>query len=235
MKVLVVEDNPRLSERLTTQLRRWSVVESAANGHEALAQIAEHEFDLVILDLGLPDMSGLEVCKRMRGMNYDFPILILTGVDDTMSKVELLQAGADDYMTKPFQPEELRARVAALERRRARGPLEPDITVGDIIISVADRTVKRAGVTIKLRKKEYEILEYLARNQGRVMTRQMILDHVWPSTSSSWPGSVDVHIKQLRDKVDKPFQYSLVKTVYGVGYMVDATRDTKMIRKDYYD
>lgn len=222
MKILVIEDNPRLSERIKHQLQKWYIVELAASGSEGIDLASNQNFDIVLLDLGLPNMQGLEVCEHLRRLSSDIPILVVTGVDTTLSKVELLNAGADDYITKPFDPPELIARIHALARRRARSKNNHIIKVADLVIEQDNRTVTRAGKTIKLRRKEFDILEYLCLNRGRVMTRQMIINHAWASNSTIWSGSVDVHIKQLRDKVDKGFSTQLIKTSYGVGYMVDA-------------
>lgn len=221
MKLLVIEDNPRLSERLHNQLQKRYTVDAVRTGHEALQAILVSVPDCVILDLGLPDMPGLEVCRRIREISNDVPILVLTGVDETLSRVQLLEAGADDYVTKPFESAELKARIEALTRRRSRGSADNFLRVGDLTLDLARRSATRAGIIVTLRRKEFDILEYLARNAGRVMSRQMIINHAWPSTSTSWTGSVDVHIKQLRDKIDKPFSYPLIKTSYGVGYMID--------------
>lgn len=221
MKLLIVEDNARLIERMKYRLEKWFVIEAVSTGHDALAMTKNHAFDAILLDLGLPDMNGLEVCRRIRGASPDMPILIITGADEISSKVELLDAGADDYLTKPFDAQELRARINALVRRRPRLPSLSTIDAGDLTLDPSRRTVSRAGTQITLRRKEFDILEYLATNQGRVLTRDMIVSHAWTSTSSSWTGSVDVHIKHLRDKVDKPFSYPLIKTVYAVGYMLD--------------
>ena len=232
MKVLVIEDNPRLAARVKQQLRRWYIVETANSGDEGLQLASKETFDIVLLDLGLPDTSGLEVCRQLRILSLDLPILVVTGIDTIDSRVELLNAGADDYITNPFNTPELQARINALARRRTRKGLPALITVGDLVVNPASRTVSRAGKTINLRRKEYDILEYLASNPGRIMTRQIIMEHAWPSTSSSWPGSVDVHIKQLRDKIDKPFSYALIKTSYGVGYGIDTPEDIKKHPED---
>lgn len=225
MKILVIEDNPRLAERVKKQLQRWYLVETARSGDEGLSLAATESFDIVLLDLGLPDTPGLEVCRQLRLLDPSLPILILTGVDETKSRVELLNNGADDYLTKPFDLNELRARINALARRRARRGLSESIILGDLVLSPSTRIVTRAGVLIELRRKEFDILEYLISHPGRVMTRQMIINHAWSSTNAIWSGSVDVHIKQLRDKVDKPFAYSLIKTTYGVGYSVELPDD----------
>ncbi len=225
MKILVIEDNPRLGERIKRQLQKMYLVEVTQSGAEGIQLAATGNFDCVLLDLGLPDMPGIEVCKHLRNISSDIPILVVTGSDSVPSRVDLLNTGADDYIAKPFDPAELFARINALARRRARANSQPDIIIGDLIINSASRTATRGGIELDLRRKEFDILEYLSINRGRVMSRQMIINHAWASTSASWIGSVDVHIKQLRDKVDKPFTYPLVKTTYGVGYMVDTPKD----------
>lgn len=221
MKVLLVEDNQRLSDRMTQRLKDSFVVDCAMSGHEGIKMAGENMYDIVLLDLGLPDMSGLEVCRRIRLISNEITILIVTGEDDTFSKIELLNSGADDYVTKPFDPQELRARINALIRRRPRIPISDNIIIEDLEINPSKRTVYRDKKPITLRRKEFDILEYLARNQGRIVTREMIVHHCWPSPSSTWGGSVDVHIKHLRDKMDKPFDYKLIKTVYAVGYIME--------------
>lgn len=221
MKILVVEDNPRLADRIQRKLRKSYVIDFVSTGHEALVQLTDIEYSVILLDLGLPDMHGAEVCKRIRDMKIDIPILILTGVDDMPTRVELLQIGADDYVTKPFNSDELKARIEALLRRRARPILPKILTYHGLVIDPSERTVKRDDVDISLRRKEFDILEYLVMNSGRVLTRKMILDHVWSADSTSWLGTIDVHIKHLRDKLDRPFTTSFIRTVYGVGYKVD--------------
>lgn len=221
MKLLIIEDNPRLASRIKKQLRQWFIVETAASGDEGLRLASADIFDIILLDLGLPDTPGLLVCKQLRQLSSDIPILVVTGIDTTESRVELLDAGADDYITKPFELVELKARINALARRRSRSESQSTIIVGDLTIDPSSRVVTRAKQSISLRRKEFDILEYLASHAGRVMSRQQIINHAWPTGSSSWVGSVDVHIKQLRDKIDKPFSYPLIKTTYGVGYMVD--------------
>lgn len=227
MKILVIEDNPRLRDRVKSQLQKWYVVETAASGAEGIQLASSGTFDCIILDLDLPDMTGIEVCKHLRTMTADVPILVVTGIDSVPSRVNLLNTGADDYITKPFEPSELFARINALARRRARSESRPNIVIGDLIINPSSRTATREGVKLSLRRKEFDILEYLSINKGRVMPRQMIINHAWSSVSGSWIGSVDVHIKQLRDKVDKPFSYPLIKTSYGVGYMIDIPKQIR--------
>lgn len=219
MKLLLIEDNPLLASRMKQQLRRWYLPEIALSGDAGLDMLATSEFDCVLLDLGLPDSPGKDICQRIRLMNAEIPVLVVTGNDTSESQVELLNAGADDYITKPFDLSEMHARINALLRRRARSSVCSSLTLGDLSINTGDRTVQRAGQVITLRKKEFDILEYLVSNAGRVLSRQMIINHAWSTTGKGWIGSVDVHIKQLRDKIDKPFSRPLIKTCYGVGYM----------------
>jgi len=227
MKVLVIEDNPRLADRIKNHLRKNYLVEVAQSGDEAIGIAAANTDDIILLDLGLPDMSGLEVCQKLRHLGITAPILVLTGVDTIPSRVSLLDAGADDYMTKPFDAGELKARINALERRRNRSPLSEDLVARDLVLNPATRTVTRDGKDVKLRRKEFDILEYLLKNKGRVLSRQMIINHAWISTSSAWTGSVDVHIKQLRDKIDKPFLVPIIKTTYGVGYSIELPEEVR--------
>jgi len=177
MKLLIIEDNPQLSGRMKQQLRKWYITESVDSGEEGLRLASTGLYDCLILDLGLPDMSGSDVCRQLRRLSIDTPILVLTGVDETSSKVTLLEAGADDYLTKPFAPEELHARINALLRRKNRSQSIPLITIGDLTINPARRSVQRAGKDIHLRRKEYDILEYLASNSGRILSRELIINH----------------------------------------------------------
>jgi DNA-binding response OmpR family regulator len=222
MKILLVEDNAHLLERVKKQLDKLYVVDIARTGHEAVEKGTYAGYGVILLDLGLPDISGLTVCKRLRDKGVETPILILTGMDDMTTRVDLLNHGADDYVTKPFDNRELKARVAALSRRSPlRYKKSPVITYKDLVIDPNKREVYRQGVGIPLRRKEFDILEYLVNNNGRVLTREMIINHAWDSNKTSWNSTVDVHIKHLRDKIDRPFNSSLIKTAYGLGYRVD--------------
>lgn len=224
MRILAIEDNPRLSERLQKLLQKTYVVELASSGHEGIVYASSRDYDCIILDLGLPDMSGAEVCTRIREFYPEAPILVLTGVDTLASKVELLDIGADDYLVKPFEADELLARLRALSRRQPRQQDLRVITIADLSIYPESRRVTRSGKEITLRKKEFDILEYLARNVGRILTRDMIINHAWANGDATWAGSVDVHIKQLRDRVDRPFTEKLIRTSYGVGYSMEVPK-----------
>ena len=222
MKLLVVEDNERLLDRIQRQLGKFYLIDTAINGQEALLKSQEAEYSVIILDLGLPDIPGLEVCKQLRALHVDTPILVLTGMDTIESRIELLECGADDYVTKPFDSGELRARIAALARRQPLRDANKQLIHNDLVIDSERRTVTRVGISIPLRRKEFDILEYLVNNSGRVMTREMIMNQAWNSSGKSgWNSTVDVHIKNLRDKIDRPFTTPLIKTAHGLGYRVD--------------
>lgn len=221
MKLLVIEDNRFLADSLKRHLGKSFVIDVAWTGKEGLSQAKAKHHSMIILDLNLPDMNGYDICKQIRETGNDVPLLILTGVKDLTSRVELLNIGADDYLTKPFSVAELQARIKAL-LRRAPAKYGPDnLSVHDLVINPNRRQVIRGGKSIQLRRKEFDILEYLVRNQGKAVSRKMIFSHVWESKSENWSNTVDVHIKYLRDKIDRPFENQLIKTAYGVGYMVD--------------
>ena len=221
MKLLIVEDNQRLADRIKERLDKHHLVDVANTGEEGLQRALSVDYAVIVLDLGLPDITGDVVCERLRAAKIYIPILILTGNDDKATLVQLLESGADDYMTKPFSSEELIARVAALGRRRAQDYVNNKVVFRDLVIDTNARTVHRSGTPISLRRKEFDILEYLISNQGRVLTREMILNHAWDSSKNNWNNTVDVHITHLRNKIDRPFDAPIIKTEYGLGYRVD--------------
>lgn len=223
MKLLFIDDNHSLTTSVKNQLGSMYIVDSADNGYEGIAQASSVQYELIMLDLGLPDMDGLDVCRELRLSNIHAPILVITGRDDPSTLVELLNSGADDYITKPFNEHVLKARIAALLRRGQQLHPERIIDVSDLTMNVTRRQIWRSGVSITLRRKEFDILEYLITNQGHALTRSMILDHVWEAGTEGWNNTIDVHIKHLRDKIDRPFERPLIKTSYGIGYMVDDT------------
>lgn len=223
MKILIIEDSKLLADSVKRQLSSRYLVDIVHTGEDGINYALAASYAVIILDLGLPDMSGYDVCYELRAQNVDAPIIILSGVRDAESRVRLLDCGADDYMTKPFNADELRARIVAVLRRSIREPAPQEIVVGDLILDIGRRRVLRAGIPISLRRKEFDILEYLARNRGHTVTREMIFNHAWEAGNESWNNTVDVHIKHLRDKIDRPFDKPLIKTAYGIGYMVDET------------
>lgn len=222
MKILIIDDNVRLTERIHEKLRKHFTFDTVYCATDAIESVGRHTYDVIVLDIGLPDMNGLELCRILRKKGVSTPILILTGYKAVDSKVKLLEAGADDYLVKPFEVQELRVRLVALARRQARDERHDIVHYKDITIDTERHTVTRSGVAIQLRRKEFDILHYLLRNNGRIMTREMIISHAWSNRTGTWVNTVDVHIKHLRDKVDRPFKEQYIKTCYGLGYKVDA-------------
>jgi DNA-binding response OmpR family regulator len=218
MKILYIDDNRLLIESVKKHLQSTYTVDAEHTGREGIEKARSVNYAVILLDLGLPDMNGLDVCKALRSFEISTPVLILTIQKDPLTSVKLLNCGADDYLTKPFNSDVLKARIAALLRRRQELQEETVIRIDDLTVNVSRRQVWRSGVNISLRRKEFDILEYLANNRGRILTRSMILDHVWESGTEGWNNTVDVHIKLLRDKIDRPFGGSLIKTAYGIGY-----------------
>lgn len=220
MRLLIVEDDLSLSLTLEQALSPLFSLDTAATGKEALYLAGINLYDAIILDLGLPDATGIEVCEALRCAKNSTPILMLTGQQEVSQKVIALDAGVDDYLTKPFSYAELVARVRALIRRSYGNSLDTALVVEDLVLDLGSRTVSRAGQEIILRRKEYDLLEYLMRNQGKVVTRSMILEHVWNSTVNSFTNAIDVHVKYLRDQIDRAFPTRLIHTVYGMGYRI---------------
>lgn len=221
MKILLIEDNARLAERIKHHLRKTFVVDIATDGESGLSRAQSIQYKAILLDLNLPDINGSEVCERLRANGNATPIIVISGAQDIQSRVSLLNCGADDFIGKPFNPLELIARIHSAVRRHRLDYGHHIITVRDLIIDINRREVTRSGRPITLRKKEFDILEYLTLNRGQPVTRSMILNHVWDASEETWHKTVDVHIKYLRDKIDRPFGSSLIKTAYGVGYMID--------------
>jgi len=220
--VLVIEDEASLVSTLSYNFRKngFNVV-TASDGYEGLQAARRDEPDVVVLDLMLPKMDGLEVCRRLRA-GSDVPILMLTAKGEELDRVVGLEMGADDYLTKPFSMRELIARVRALIRRSAsRAPADDvsRITAGSLELDVRGRTVKRDGVEVALKPKEFDLLFYLAKHAGQVFTREQLLEHVWGYEFFGGSRTVDVHVRWLREKLEaQPAQPRHVLTVRGVGY-----------------
>lgn len=222
MRILVIEDERKLAQSLqkALQVERF-VVDLSFNGRDGLDLALVNEYDLVILDLGLPEMDGIEVSKRLRAEKIDTPILMLTARDSTKDKVSGLDNGADDYLVKPFDYEELLARIRACLRRNSNHKatmLECD----NLTLNPATHEVKRKGKDIELTAKEYALLEYLMRNSKQVLTKTQIMDHVWDSELDPISNVIDVYIGYLRKKIDKAFprEKELIQTVKGYGYRI---------------
>jgi two-component system OmpR family response regulator len=217
MKVLIIEDNKRLAATIRDKLRKEYVVDVAHTGDKGEYLIYVNEYDIILLDLNLPDMDGAEVCKKVRSNGCKVPILVLTGRSDLTDKVQTLDIGADDYLTKPFEFAELFARMRSLLRRNENSDFTSSrLVVDGLSLDSASREVVMRGKNINLRQKEFQLLEYLMRNQGRVVTRSQILEHVWDTDTDPITNTVDVHINSLRRKIDNSF----MKTVHGIGYMI---------------
>jgi len=219
MKVLLVEDERKLSRIIKRYLEEEGYeVEEAFNGEDALFLLREKQYDLVILDLMLPKMDGLEVLKRFREERGGLtPVLILTAKDTVEDVVKGLDAGADDYLTKPFAFEELLARVRALLRRKKE---ELELRVDDLVLDLLGRKVFRAGKEIELTSKEFAVLECLMKRAGEILTREEIGSYVWGEDYDSTTNIVDVYINHLRRKIDQDFPKKLIHTVRGMGYML---------------
>jgi two-component system copper resistance phosphate regulon response regulator CusR len=220
MKLLVVEDDRTVGQYIKRGLEEAQyVADWVADGAEALQVVGNAPYDLVLLDLRLPGMTGLEVLRALRDRGYAMPVLVLTAQDSVDYKVDALRAGADDYVTKPFAFEELLARIEALSRR-PRQLSARTLTVADLELDLDAREVRRAGTIIELTPKEYTVLEYLMRHPGRVMSRTLITEYAWDYHFDPGTNIVDVVINRLRKKVDAGFPKKLVHTVRGVGYVV---------------
>ena len=231
MRVLVVEDEVKLAGLLKRGLEEEGyAVDIAADGNEAIWMGTENPYDAVLLDVMLPDADGFEVCRRLRDAGRWSPVLMLTARDAVEDRVAGLDAGADDYLTKPFSFAELLARLRALVRRGARErPVE--LKVGDLVLDPATHRVTRGGVHVDLTRKEFALLEYFMRHPGEVLTRTRLIEHVWDFAFEGDSNVVDVYVRYLREKIDRPYGRRSLETIRGSGYRLreepaDATTDT---------
>jgi DNA-binding response OmpR family regulator len=218
MRILVIEDERDLAHLIRRGLtEEGHAVDVAYDGDEGEYMAEAAPYDIVVLDIVLPKKNGFEVCSSLRLKKIDTRVLMLTGRDSVADRVRGLDMGADDYLVKPFEFEELAARIRALLRRGVASG-SPMLQVGDLTLNTSTREVYRGAVPIDLNNKEYSILEYLMRNLNMVVTRKMIEDHVWSFSLESSSNLVDVYIRRLRSKLDRPEVYSLIETVRGAGY-----------------
>ena len=218
MRILVVEDDPKVQSLLARGLREESyAVDVAGDGEDALYQLSINDYDALILDVMMPGTDGFEVCRRIRGSGSRVPVLMLTARDAVEDRIRGLDLGADDYVVKPFAFAEIVARLRAL-LRRGETLQSKSIRVGDLELDTHSRSANRAGEQIALTTKEYALLEYLARNQGRVIGREEIAEHVWDETFDPVSNLIEVYINRLRKKIDGPGRPPLLHTRRGAGY-----------------
>ena len=224
MKVLIVEDEHRIAEAIKQGLQQENyAVEVCYDGQDGYAAASADEYDIVLLDVMLPGLNGFEICARLRADNNHTPVLMLTAKDQSKDIVKGLNAGADDYLAKPFAFEVLLARIQAL-LRRPQQTVSSVLKAGNLELDTLAKTVQRGGVPISLSSKEFALLEYLMRNQNQVLSKNNIMSHVWDFDADILPNTVEVFVAYLRGKIDKPFkkQKPLLETVRGFGYKIAA-------------
>jgi DNA-binding response OmpR family regulator len=219
MKLLLIEDNRDIALAFRQVLATGYSISLAENGLTGLKHVRNDQYDIIILDLNLPDVPGLKVCEEIRAGGCDTPILILTGEAKVMTKIRLLDAGADDYLTKPFSLGELKARLRVLQRRGHQTPTDTSqLSVGELTLDKNKHQVERDGHVIHLRRKEFALLECLMLHAGTVVSRSLLGNYAWQGADKPWTNTIDVHVKHLRDKIDRPFDTPLIQTVHGLGY-----------------
>ncbi len=228
MRILVIEDEKRLADSIKKGLEQESyAVDVSYEGTDGLGMTMIQNYDLIILDLMLPGMDGMEICQKLRKeKNINSAILILTARSQVKDRVEGLNTGADDYLTKPFAFEELLARIKALSRRPKTG-LGTMLSAEDLTLDTIRYEVKRAGKAIKLSKTEYALLECLLRNRGRVLSKDQLIGKVWDYDADILPNTVEVYVRYLRNKIEKPFKGKnpLIETIRGFGYRIGGGAD----------
>lgn len=225
-KVLLAEDDRSIAGALSQALQSSYDVDVATTGQLAIYKTDAAHYDILVLDLDLPDMTGLSICQNLRDGGFRTPILILTADSRTLTKINLLDAGANDYLTKPFSLGEFKARLRALTRA-GHQPGKPAVklAISGLELSRKTHEVTRDGVKIRLRRKEFAMLECLMEHAGSVVTRRALTRYAWHGSEDLWTNTVDVHIKHLRDKIDRPFDRPLIRTVHGIGYKLEAIRN----------
>ncbi len=223
MHALLIEDDDTIADFVARGLREAGfAVDRAADGAEGLDVALAQTYDVAVVDVMLPRRDGLSVIEELRRKGVMTPVLILSAKRSVDDRVRGLQAGGDDYLTKPFAFAELLARVQALVRRASRTPEPTTLTVEDLVMDLLSRRVTRAGTVVDLRPREFALLEYLMRNAGKVVSKTMILSHVWEYNFDPQTNIVDVLVSRLRDKIDRAFEPKLIHTVRGVGYVLRA-------------
>ena len=221
MRVLLIEDDPRVAAFVTKSLlSEGHLVDHRQDGRSGLIQAASESYDVIVLDRMLPHVDGLKVLQTIRATGDVTPVLVLSALGDTDERVRGLRAGSDDYLAKPFSISELVARVEALGRRQAAAESTSQILVGEVTIDPVSRLVSCKGRRIELTNREFRILEYLARNAGRIVTRSMLLEHVWDYSFDPQTNIIDQHVSRLRQKLDRGGASTVIETVRGAGYCI---------------
>ncbi len=221
MRVLLVEDEEKIAQFLEKGFKEEGfAVDIAADGETGLKYAFMNGYDLILLDVNLPKMNGYEICKSIREENAKVPILFLTGMSEVEEKVKGLNLGGDDYMTKPFSFDELMARVRAMIRRQEEQKKSTQIKIADLVIEVDKHEVYRHGKRIHLSPQEFQLLYFLSMRKNQVVSRTRILENVWQKSFDTGTNVVDVHINHLRSKIDKDFEYPMIHTIRGMGYML---------------
>lgn len=223
MRILFAEDDQKLGKLTTHWLKTQTSfhIEWYTNGAEAYEVASSNNFDLLILDWMLPNMSGISICKELRSNGFEGPILMLTARDSVNHRVEGLEAGADDYLIKPFDFSELAARIKVLNRRNFAPLHEEIITIGDLKFNRTSYSLTRANQQIMLTQREFQLFDLLVKNRGIVLTREIIFERVWGIDSEVTSNTVDVYVKNLRKKIDLPDQPTYIKSIRGVGYTIE--------------
>lgn len=220
MRILIVEDEKKVAAFIKKGLEEETyAVDIATDGEEGFHLGEQNQYDLIILDLMLPKINGLDILSGLRSQKIDTPILLLTAKDSVEDKVEGLNQGADDYLTKPFAFSELLARIRVL-LRRGKAESKTTLEIGDLTLNLVSHKVSRGSEEIELTGKEYSLLEYFMRNQEKVLTRTMIAEHVWDYNFDTFTNVIDVYVNHLRKKIDKNFSTKLLHTLRGVGYVM---------------
>jgi DNA-binding response OmpR family regulator len=223
MKILIVEDDRNLANTLKNSLiAKNYAVDIASDGGEGSFLGKSYEYDIIMLDYSLPKKDGLAVCKEIRNAGKTTPIIFISVIDDLETKVSALNHGADDYLVKPFELEELHARLNALNRRPHNNIQQTTVMVGDITMNLDNHTVKRADVEIYLTRKEFGVLEYLMRHKGTIVSRVLIMEHVWTADSDLFSNTVETHMRNIRKKLQIPGKPDLISNIAGRGYMIMA-------------
>ena len=229
-RLLIIDDDRGITTALSEALSSSYEIDIASNGKTGIYKTDQQNYQAIVLDLNLPDISGLVVCQQIRERGVTTPLLILSGESKVLTKINLLDAGANDYLTKPFSLGEFKARIRSLTRSTpSESPAKSSVIIDDLELNTITREVTRGGMPLALRRKEFAMLECLMLNAGNVVTRRALSRYAWHGEEDIWTNTIDVQIKHIRDKVDKPFNSKLIKTIHGIGYKLDplAVRETE--------